>query len=217
MADPEPPRKGADVFVQQISALRRKQSVARTPTGTQRFRSVEQLQNAIAVLQDQVEDLVGRVIVSATGTDPATDWTTTQPNDQPWGETLNVDLTEARRVFVDFSVYTEIAAQRTSKPAIVVTGVSLGLIVDGAPVVISGATYMVNAISTGLAGESTVDGTVWAGYARVAHALDLPAGSHTIRGSLATRSISIAFGSGSGYVRAAGSSIRVDVAQRLDI
>lgn len=217
MAEPKPPRKGADVFVQQISALRRKQSVARTPTGTQRFRSVEQLQNAIAILQDQVEDLVGRVIMSATGTDPATDWTTTQPDDEPWGETLTVELTEARRVFVDFSVYTEIAAQRTSKPAIVITGVSIGLILNGTPVVISDAAYMVNAISTGLSGESTVDGTVWAGYARVAHALDLPAGSHTIQGSLASRAISVAFGTGNGSIRAAGSSIRVDVAQRLDI
>lgn len=217
MADPKPPRKGVDVIVAQMDAIRRRQDVQRSATGTQRFRSVEQLQAAIAVLQDQVRDLVGRVIMSATGTDPSTDWTTTQPDDEPWGETLNVELVESRRVFVDFSVYTEIAAQRTSKPAIVITGLSLGLIVDGSPVAVNDAAYMVNAIGTGVAGESTVDGSVWAGYARVAFALDLQPGPHTIQGSLASRTITVGLGTGSGYIRAAGSSIRVDVAQRLDI
>lgn len=143
--------------------------------------------SSLAVIAQQIEDiqttqadLSGRVSYS-TSSSESQSWTSTQPNNQPWGPTLSFTLNEARVVSLQFTlagtvVVTTSSGTATSgyahlRPMLFLNGGSVGPTQPWLHADLYGA------------------GTSLTAPVEARALVDLPAGDHTLQGGFARRQL----------------------------
>lgn len=201
MADPTPPRDGLNPVVDEINSLKKRASVLEGPSGTQRARAVR--------------DLVGRVSYSEFSQNTWNSWISTQPTNAPWGNALVFTLTEDRRVSIEYALGAYARAATYGAGSTSQTSLGAGLSVNGVPLL--GNTYLegfVGAYATQPSGVTFAQANYSSATLRARAVIDLPAGEHSVRGLLTSRSVSIT-GAGDGFVGAQDSQLFVDVLQTL--
>lgn len=162
--------------------------------------------SSLSVLARQVSDLLGRVSHSLSSSDSQS-WTSSQPNNQPWGPVLDFTLTEARTVSVTFMVEGQArisalggVASGSSRiaPTLFVNGSRVGPTQPGVIVDLPGTTGASTDISAPLQARAL---------------LTLPAGLHSLQGGFQFRTVTATSGTAVGLTASRGPQLYVDVLQ----
>lgn len=166
--------------------------------------------SSIQTLGNQVRDLVGRTSYSLSGNSFQT-WTTTQPDDYPFGSVLTFTLNEARIVSIEFLVDVTAGVNINNTSSSAGARVYTSVFVDSVPYFPT-TFNQVSADVNGGTGRATSQGATSSGTPSARVLIPLSAGTHTVQGSLRQRRVTVS-GSGNGSISVDGYQIFVDVLQ----